>query len=57
MGKSVPEIAATVADGAFPLSVKNVKNVVDRISKNAEWLLIGEASHGTRDFHDLRAGV
>ena len=53
MGTSTKEISAAVAENAFPLSAKSV---VDRIPKGAEWVLIGEASHGTREFYDMRAG-
>ncbi len=53
MGNSTKEISATVAENAFPLSAKSV---VDRVPKGAEWVLIGEASHGTREFYDMRAG-
>ena len=53
IGRSVKEISAAVAEMAFPLSAKSV---VDRIPKGAEWVLIGEASHGTREFYDMRAG-
>lgn len=53
MRRSAKEVAAAVADNAFPLSAKSV---VDRIPKGAEWVLIGEASHGTREFYDMRAG-
>ncbi|CAK0779844.1 hypothetical protein CVIRNUC_004868 [Coccomyxa viridis] len=53
MGNSTKEISAAVAENAFPLSAKSV---VDRVPKGAEWVLIGEASHGTREFYDMRAG-
>ena len=53
MGKSVKQIASIVAERAFPLSARGV---VDKIPKGAEWVLIGEASHGTREFYETRAG-
>lgn len=53
MGKPVKEIAAIVAERAFPLSARAAAN---RIPRGAEWVLIGEASHGTREFYELRAG-
>ena len=53
MGSSSKEISTAVAKNAFPLSAKSV---VDRIPKGAKWVLIGEASHGTREFYDMRAG-
>ena len=53
MGRSAKETSAAVADSTFPLSAKSV---VDRIPKGAEWVLIGEASHRTREIYDLRAG-
>ena len=53
MDRSAKNISAALAENAFPLSAKSV---VDRIPKGAEWVLIGEASHGTREFYDMRAG-
>ena len=53
MGKPVKEIATIVAERAFPLSARGVAN---RIPRGAEWVLIGEASHETREFYEVRAG-
>lgn len=47
------EVANIVAERAFPLSARSV---VDKIPRGAEWVLIGEASHGTREFYEIRAG-
>ncbi len=53
MERSVKDIAAIVAERAFPLSARGL---VDKIPRGAEWVLIGEASHGTKEFYEVRAG-
>lgn len=53
MGKSVKQILSIVAERVFPLSARGV---VNKIPKGAEWVLFGEASHGTREFYETRAG-
>lgn len=46
--------AAAIYNHAFPLSSAEI---LGRIHKDAEWVLIGEASHGTKEFYETRASI
>lgn len=54
MQKPANPVAEAINNHAFELSSAQI---LGRIHKDAEWVLIGEASHGTKEFYETRACI
>ena len=55
--KTSPPPPEHLLDRVTPVGTGDASDRILKLARNAQWVLIGEASHGTHEFYRMRAGL